>query len=515
MKISDAGELFAKRFSEICNTSLPKITIVEKGGENFIAIEVGSITPFYTDVLAEVRKEFKNNPFINQVFLRKVAPATWLRSIEAETLQRVISDTITIGKSNLSSPYYRQLIPFLGGEERRILAESNHIVYGRRGAGKSSLIMYACRQAGENRFPFVWVAAQQYAGRNDILVVPQILHEIIDAVKKLYPTYRSTLEELREIVISMESEGARLTKDFVKQKLPSFTRVLAPIALTKSRFYVFLDDLHLIHPETQPFVLSCLYSFSRGNAIYLKITSIENMTNLQNEALGEGLQTPGDAQVIRLDYNLVDPGAARRHIEAIINGYVKYAGIPSIASLASRQTIDRLVWVSAGVPRDAIYIFNNSISSAISADRRKVAVTDINMTAADSLTEKERYVKQDAGAYADDVTTVLDDVKNYCLGEIRSNAFLARIDNNSYVYRILRKISDLRFIHVLHPGITPGKAGEKFEAFMLDYAFYTGFRKAPSVKEFIAKPIQPTAKDLRRLKPYPYKQRMKTLEDSA
>ena len=42
---------------------------------------------------------------------------------------------------------------------------------------------------------------------------------------------------------------------------------------------------------------------------------------------------------------------------------------------------------------------------------------------------------------------------------------------------------------------------------MLDYAFYTGFRKAPSVKEFISGPQQIMAKDLRKLNKYKYDQR--------
>lgn len=44
---------------------------------------------------------------------------------------------------------------------------------------------------------------------------------------------------------------------------------------------------------------------------------------------------------------------------------------------------------------------------------------------------------------------------------------------------------------------------------MLDYAFYTGFRKAPSVKEFKSQPEQPLAKELRQLDRYPDESRLR------
>ena len=217
--------------------------------------------------------------------------------------------------------------------------------------------------------------------------------------------------------------------------------------------------------------------------------------------------TPGDAQVIRLGYKLVNPSAALNHIRDIIESYARYVGIPSLSSLAGKKVFERLVWVSACVPRDALYIFNNAITKAFEAGRKKVAVTDINMAAADSLTEKERYVSYDVEEDSAIVIIVVNDIKDFFLKEVHSNAFLVHLDSADFKYRIINKVSDLRFIHVLHPGITPKKSGKKYEAFMLDYAFYTRFGKAHSVKEFQSKPTLPLAKYLRKLKRYSYHQR--------
>ena len=499
-----AAKEFVDRFALFCNITVPNWTLIDKAGDEYLAIEVGSINDFYAHALSAVRDELSTNEYADQVFLKAVKPKPWLRSLEIQLLQRIFSESITVGKATLDLDFHRKVIPFLGGEERRIYSEANHVVFGRRGAGKSSLVLYACLQAQREERPFAWIALQQYRGRDDLLVIPQVLYEIVDSASKYPLAEPERIERLRKFVYGLEEKGEALTKKDINQSLPIFARDFLPFVQTYKQFYLFLDDLHLLHPNIQPYFLSALYAFARGNNIYLKITSIENLTVLLNERQNEGLQTPGDAQVIRLDYNLVDPGAALNHTNQIIKGYVQYVGVPSVASITAPNVVERLVWVSAGVPRDALYIFNNAITKAIAAGRSTVAVTDINMAAAESLTEKESHVSDDVAEDANLIMKVVNDFKDYCLREIQSNAFLIRLDSANSRYRLIKKVSDLRFLHVLHPGITPGRAGEKYEAYMLDYAFYTGFRKAPSVTEFMSKPEQTSAKALRKLARYSY-----------
>jgi len=505
---NNAAEELLERFANYCNITIPHSTIVDKAGDKYLTIHVGAINDIYTDALATVRHELSDtNEYAERVFLKKTTPKPWLQSLEVQLLQRVLSESLTVGKGTLESGFHEKFIPFLGGEERRIYSAANHVVFGRRGAGKSSLVLYACNQARREGKPFAWIALQQYSGRDDLLVIPQVLYEIVDSVSRFSGVPADTLDRMKGVVYRLEEKGGRLTKKDINQVLPIFARDFLPFVKKHGQFYIFLDDLHLLHPRIQPYFLSALYSFSRGNNVYLKITAIENLTVLLHEGTNEGLQTPGDAQVIRLDYNLVDPSAALQHLRQILNSYVRYIGLPSLSSIAGKAVIERLVWVSAGVPRDALYIFNNAITKAIAAARKSVAVTDINMAAADSLTEKERYVSDDVGEDSTIMNNIVTDIKDFCLKTIHSNAFLVRLDSSDPKYRLIKKVSDLRFIHVLHPGITPERAGEKYEAYMLDYAFYTGFRKAPSVKEFQSRPTQPLAKDLRKLERYPYTQR--------
>jgi hypothetical protein len=481
-----------------------------------LAIYVGHVNDVYANALAQLKADIDlATPFGERIFLREAKPSSWLHSPETQILQRLISESLTVGRSTLESDFHEQFIPFLGGEEGRIYSKANHVVFGRRGAGKSSLVLYACHQARRAGFPFCWVAVQQYRRRADLQVVPQVLAEIVETMRGQPGAEPARIDGLMQTVRRLEDRHEDLTKAEIGQALPIFARDFLPFVKKRGEFYLFIDDLHLLHPSLQPFFLSCLYSFSRGNNVHVKITAIENLTRLQNESEQEGLQTPGDAQIIRLDYNLVDPGRAHEHITGIVDRYVSYVGIPSSQALSGRGVAERLTWVSAGVPRDALYIFSNAITKAIAGKRRRVGLVDVNMSAADSLMEKERHVSEDLGEGSPQVLSAVDDIKAFCLKEIRSNAFLVHLNPGNKYYQVIKKASDLRFIHVLHPGITPEQAGEKYEALMLDYAFYTGFRKAPSVRELKPAPQTTSAKELRKLKRYPYDRRLAEILDGA
>lgn len=499
-----------RRFASLCNITAPQYSLVDKAGEIFLAIHIGAENPIYAKNLSILKDELEEeSPLKGRVFLKKMSPGNWLISPECELLQSLLSESLTIGKSTLTSEFHREVIPFVGGVERQILNQANHVVFGRRGAGKSTLLLRAGTRAREEGLHFAWLAMQQYQGRRDLLVIPQVLYELAESLTEADQFNSRDLDRMRQHILALEDKGLDLTFQDVKVALPTLARPLLSFVRATGPFYILIDDLHLLHPSLQPLLLSALYSFSRGNNIHLKITTIENLTNLYSEAQQEGLQTPGDAQVIRLDYNLVNPEAALEHIQNIMSSYVTYVGIPSLGTITySKDVLNRLVWTSAGVPRDALYIFNNAIAKALAERRKGVAVTDVNMAAAESMNEKEHNLSDDVEDEQNDVRAAIEDIKKFCLRDKRCNAFQVRIDTDNPKFRMVHKVCDLRFIHILHPGITPEKAGEKYEVYLLDYAFYTGFRKAPSIKTIVPTLRLPSAKELRKLDRYPYDDRI-------
>ncbi len=69
------------------------------------------------------------------------------------------------------------------------------------------------------------------------------------------------------------------------------------------------------------------------------------------------------------------------------------------------------------------------------------------------------------------------------LDECRTNSFLVRVQSSHPGFVALQKLVDLRLVHLIHPSITPGKSGERYEAYLLDYSFYTGLRRRHGLEE--------------------------------
>ena len=73
------------------------------------------------------------------------------------------------------------------------------------------------------------------------------------------------------------------------------------------------------------------------------------------------------------------------------------------------------------------------------------------------------------------------------------------IRQEDVLYRHIKKLADLRLVHVISEGITVGEAGRKYLALILDYGFYTGIRAAQSVDLFNRQTQRVTYNSLRKL----------------
>ena len=198
-----------------------------------------------------------------------------------------------------------------------------------------------------------------------------------------------------------------------------------------------------------------------------------------------GFAQCADAPRIHLDYNLTTPEKTTAHIEAILDAHARYAGLASIRRLcSSTDVLPRLTWVSAGVPRDAIYLFAQAIQKANVEARGRVTVSNVNQSASETLTIKLRDLEQDASEQATGLKIALETIKTFCIKEKRQNAFLIEIDNESDLFQQVNSLVQLRLLHVISEGITPHEAGRKYLALILDYGLYIGIRAAQSVELF-------------------------------
>ena len=212
-----------------------------------------------------------------------------------------------------------------------------------------------------------------------------------------------------------------------------------------------------------------------------------------------GLQSPGDAQVISLDLTLVDPEAAEDHLRRILSNFLALVGIENMNEAIAQKAFHRLVWANAGVPRDFLQMYARSLEQSARASRRRVELSDANLAIGEFGQQKMADLEQDARNEESEIKKALTAIEEKCLEEEKTNAFLIR-NESTPEYRAVQTLSDLRLLHLLHQTITPHKAGERYEAYMLDYSLFTGFRRRPSIKQMLpADGKQFKASELRKL----------------
>lgn len=397
---------------------------------------------------------------------------------EVRLLLKVLSESQTVHRHSFGEELISRYTPTVTGAEHQIISNANHIVFGRRGAGKSMLLLYSMSLRKQSKSPVVWLDFQTYSRRSDESVIIDILLDLIAELEGVFGPY----PRLMEIQDSIESCQENISE--IKKIAAKLRRELTKLSL-KEEIFVYLDDLHVIDRNLQAQVLDVLYSMSRGNQVYLKISAIENLTRTFDPTERIGLELPHDAQAVHLDYNLTTPEKTTAHIEAILDSHARYAGLSSIRRLCgSADVLARLTWVSAGVPRDAIYLFSQAIQKANTEGRARVTVSNVNQAASETLTIKLRDLEQDASEQAERLKGVLELVKAFCIKEKRQNAFLIEIDNKSELFKMITSLVQLRFLHVISEGITPHEAGRKYLALILDYGLYIGIRAAQSVELF-------------------------------
>lgn len=246
--------------------------------------------------------------------------------------------------------------------------------------------------------------------------------------------------------------------------------------------------------------MSKLYAICRDNRTFLKISGIEQFIKPWEPSSRQGLEIPHDIQTIQLDYNLKIPDKAHKHIVDILDAHAAYCGLPNVSYICrNKKILSRLVWIAAGVPRDALNIFSQAITYSDGKDWLKVTISSVNLAASSMANDKRKDIKQDASEKYDEVSRLLDKIKDFCIIEKRKNSFLVEIDNTNKTFKQIQELIALRVLHILNKGFIPKKVGHQYMALMLDYGFYVNTYVSRSVDLFSKDPQPLQAQELRQL----------------
>jgi hypothetical protein len=504
-ELNDVAIRFVEAFSDASGLRDVPYQILDRSDGPYLVLKVVCPTDRLFRCLQTTNNKLADeSPFHNRATIKqlKPAPSDRLSLSESRLLRAKLAESLTVDrysfeKGDFADRYIRSVF----GHEDEISANGNHAVYGRRGSGKSSLMAFAMHQRKAKGLPYAWLAMQVYEGRKDQQVIADALSEVLRQL--------SSPNELAGEVgfLSKKLEGLgsspEISMKTVDILLPKIRRALEAISNKSGSITIFLDDIHVIDKSLQPQLLSKMYSIARGNRVFLKLSGIEQFTFLWNSATRQGLESPHDIQVLRLDYNLTMPEKSLDHIKSILDAYAQFSGLANIDYLCGDGVLGRLVWVAAGVPRDALNLFSQAMTRATVKGQKRVSITSVNAAASEMAEDKLKSLETDASTDSTTIKETLARIKNFCVKQEKQNAFLVEIKNDNEEFVTIDQLVALRLLHVLHEGITPREAGRRYKALMLDYGFYVGIRAAKSVELFKKVPEALAAKDLRGLPTYP------------
>ncbi len=109
------------------------------------------------------------------VTLKKDSKGNLLNRPEGQALVQALSESLNVNRYSVEKDFMDRYTASVAGAEPQIVASANHIVFGRRGAGKSMLLLYALYERTNDNSPSIWIDLQVYAQRDDYEAIADIL----------------------------------------------------------------------------------------------------------------------------------------------------------------------------------------------------------------------------------------------------------------------------------------------------------------------------------------------------
>jgi AAA ATPase domain len=373
--------------------------------------------------------------------------------------------------------------------------QRHHLIFGRRGAGKTALMLETKRIIEGAGSLSLWMNIQTYRHEEPVRVYLWWITLCCESIQAFYTGRTTTPQVVVEATELLEHAQqalapAALESTDIHRLIPRVQHLLKRFLSGAGRtMYVFLDDFHYLPREQQPEVLDMLHGSVRDCDAWLKVAGIRHLSRWFQTTPPLGLETGQDADHIDLDVTLQDPARAKAFLQEVLQRYAANVRLGSLFKLFAPDALDRLVLASGAVPRDYLTLSAESMRKAQARDKaRQVGVQDVNKAAGDAAQVKINELEDDLASNAGEaVRTVqgLNRVRHFCLDETKSTYF--RVDfkdkeRHPDEYGVLASLLDLRLIHLVNPSVSDEKrAGERSEVFMLDLSQYSGER----LKKFI------------------------------
>ena len=377
-------------------------------------------------------------------------------------------------------------VPDAAANASLITAARHHLVFGRRGAGKTALLLEGKRKAELQGATVTWSNIQTHRDADAASVFLWIVDDLLTQVEAPAREYTRSDLLVREVeALRNEVRQSAKTGVGVGTLVPRVHQTISRFGQTTGiRIYMFLDDFHYLARDQQPELLDLLHRATRDCDVWLKVAAIKHLTRWFDNARHVGLETGHDADHIELDLTLKDPARAKLFLEEVLRRYALQAAISALSKVLSTGALDRLVLASGAVPRDYLTLAARAIQRCRTRpNSRVVGVQDVNAAAGEAAKVKIDELEEDLASSADARNITLEALKvvrSFCIDEKAFTYF--RVDfrdkeEKPDEYNALTSLLDVRLLHLLEPSLSdPHQAGERSEVYMLDLSQFSGQR---------------------------------------
>jgi Cdc6-like AAA superfamily ATPase len=437
-----------------------------------------------------------------------------------------------------------------------IVARQNHVIFGRRGCGKTLLLDSAGKHLQPNT-AVVYINCEDYKQHS----FPNVLIEILDRIflelernlkgwfgrkkksRELIQEIRRELNELKEKADeqdtkiketasnessdkgllkleykamqlgteSVAAQKAAIEKEYAQHdsklhklnlllpKLKQQIRDFFELSNDVKAIFVELDDFYQLARTMQPHVADYVHRLCKDIPLYFKFATLRHASTLYADRKGQptGAQERHDYQPINVDFTLAEYGRTADQLLRILYKFGEKAEMTTkeIDNLFMGEGFSRLVLASGGVPRDFLSLLLEGLSSK-KLGEEKIGKDDVRLL---SLAVFQRRIEElKADSEEKDQQGLLRGIYaiRKFVTEKKVNVFLVPdrvLQEQNGVRDLLNRLLDYRIVHLVGTALTHKNTPGTFTAYMIDIGAYANLRKLQD--RFME--IDITAKDAR------------------
>jgi hypothetical protein len=242
-----------------------------------------------------------------------------------------------------------------------------------------------------------------------------------------------------------------------------------------------IDDLYHLKRADQAFVVDYIHRLCKDLPIFFKIATIRHASTLFADREGQpiGAQERHDFQPVNIDYTFSDFKRTSTQNWQILKEYGQRAEMDEkeMEQLFKGEGFERLVMAGGGVPRDVLSLFLEAMSAY---DGAAVGKDEVRVLSKSNLERRIEELKKDSHAdEQDQLIAGIYMLRSFCLSK-KTNIFLVpeKVMQQQEEWKSLfNRLLDYRIIHQAGTALTHKSTAGNYQAFAFDIGCYAHFRK--------------------------------------